>query len=137
MRTAGLPTFTKLWARNDNDKLLKGTYQISVNMSMCHDNYKFVCPSDTVYEDYPVRPFKGTKSIVISTVSWMGGKNPFLGWAYVAAAALFVLLGAAGLIRHLVKPRYFMTCLFLDVFQTYITLFHRRLGDMSLLSWNR
>lgn len=43
---------------------------------------------------------------MISTVSWMGGKNPFLGWAYVAAAALFALLGTAGLIRHLVKPRY-------------------------------
>jgi len=99
MRTAGLPTFTKLWGRNDNDKLLKGTYQITVNMN------------------FPVRPFKGTKSIVISTVSWMGGKNPFLGWAYVAAAALFAVLGTAGLIRHLVKPR--------------------RLGDMSLLSWNR
>lgn len=37
----------------------------------------------------------------------MGGKNPFLGWAYVAAAALFAVLGTAGLIRHLVKPRYF------------------------------
>lgn len=35
----------------------------------------------------------------------MGGKNPFLGWAYVAAAALFAVLGTAGLIRHLVKPR--------------------------------
>lgn len=36
MRTAGLPTFTKLWGRNDNDKLLKGTYQITVNMSTWH-----------------------------------------------------------------------------------------------------
>ena len=61
---------------------------------------------DSICADFPVRPYKGTKSIVISTVSWMGGKNPFLGWAYVAAAALFVLLGTIGLIRHLVKPRY-------------------------------
>lgn len=67
--------------------------------------------------DFPVKPYKGTKSIVISTVSWMGGKNPFLGWAYVASAALFIVLGVAGLIRHLVRPR--------------------RLGDMSLLSWSR
>ena len=56
--------------------------------------------------DYPVRPYSGTKSIVISTVSWIGGKNPFLGWAYVAAASLFVALAIAGTIRHLVKPRY-------------------------------
>ena len=47
----------------------------------------------------------------------MGGKNPFLGWAYVAASALFVVLSIAGTIRHIMKPR--------------------RLGDMSLLSWNQ
>ncbi len=50
--------------------------------------------------------FGGTKSVVISTVSWIGGKNPFLGWAYVGAAALFVLLGVAGTVRHVIKPRY-------------------------------
>ncbi|THH31750.1 hypothetical protein EUX98_g2430 [Antrodiella citrinella] len=99
MRTAGLPTFTKLWGRNDNDQLLKGRYQIIANMN------------------YPVRSYKGHKAIVISTVSWIGGKNPFLGWAYVAAASLFVALAILGTIRHMIKPR--------------------KLGDMSLLSWNR
>jgi len=99
MRTAGLPTFTKLWGRNDSAKLPKGTYQIFVN------------------DNFPVLPYKGKKSIVISTVSWIGGKNPFLGWAYVAAASLFVLLAILGTIRHMIKPR--------------------KLGDMSLLSWNR
>jgi hypothetical protein len=33
MRTAGLPTFTKLFGRNDQDELLQGRYQITVNMS--------------------------------------------------------------------------------------------------------
>lgn len=33
MRTAGLPTFTKLWARNDVDTLQSGTYQIVAYMS--------------------------------------------------------------------------------------------------------
>ena len=62
--------------------------------------------------DFPVKPYKGTKSVVISTVSWIGGKNPFLGWAYVAAAAVFVLLAVLGTIRHLVRPRFVpvMTC---------------------------
>lgn len=59
----------------------------------------------TIALDYPVKPYRGTKSVVISTVSWMGGKNPFLGWAYVAAAGLFVLLAVAGTVRHLLKPR--------------------------------
>ena len=33
MRTAGLPTFTKLYGRNDQDELSKGRYQITVEMS--------------------------------------------------------------------------------------------------------
>jgi len=99
MRTAGLPTFSKLWGRNDSEPLKRGTYLITVELN------------------FPVLPYHGTKSIVISTVSWIGGKNPFLGWAYIAAACVFVLLAIAGTARHLLKPR--------------------RLGDMSLLSWNR
>ncbi|KAJ7929340.1 cell cycle control protein [Mycena leptocephala] len=99
MRTAGLPTFTKLYGRNDDDKMRAGTYQIIIGLN------------------FPVQPYKGTKSVVISTVSWIGGKNSFLGWAYVGAASVFVLLAIAGTARHLIKPR--------------------RLGDMSLLSWNR
>jgi len=99
MRTAGLPTFTKLYSRNDVDTLVKGRYEIVIGMN------------------FPVRSYKGTKSVVISTVAWIGGKNPFLGWAYIASSAVFVALAILGTIRHLVKPR--------------------RLGDMSLLSWNR
>lgn len=33
MRTAGLPTFSKLWGRNDTDDMKKGTYNISVELS--------------------------------------------------------------------------------------------------------
>ncbi|TRM59432.1 CDC50/LEM3 family [Schizophyllum amplum] len=99
MRTAGLPTFSKLYGRNDNDKMIAGTYRMVIGLN------------------FPVLPYKGTKSIVITTVSWIGGKNPFLGWAYVAAAGLFCFLAIAGTARHLIRPR--------------------RLGDMSLLSWNR
>ncbi|KAJ7273358.1 cell cycle control protein [Mycena rebaudengoi] len=99
MRTAGLPTFTKLYGRNDKDTMRSGTYRVVVGLN------------------FPVLPYKGSKAIVISTVSWIGGKNSFLGWAYVGAAGVFVLLAIAGTARHLIKPR--------------------RLGDMSLLSWNR
>ncbi|QRV89987.1 meiotically up-regulated protein [Ceratobasidium sp. AG-Ba] len=99
MRTAGLPTFTKLYGRNDNTVMQKGTYQITVDLN------------------FPVSQYGGTKAIVISTVSWIGGKNPFLGWAYIAVAALFVLLGIAGTARHLLRPR--------------------KLGDMNMLSWNQ
>jgi hypothetical protein len=99
MRTAGLPTFSKLYGRNDGTVLPKGTYDI------------------TIGDAFPVGKYGGTKSIVISTVAWIGGKNPFLGWAYVGAAGLFILLAIIGLAWHLIKPR--------------------RLGDMNLLSWNQ
>ena len=33
MRTAGLPTFSKLYGRNDNDDLQAGTYTLDVYMS--------------------------------------------------------------------------------------------------------
>ena len=105
MRTAGLPTFTKLYGRNDTDPMQKGTYRIIIGLS----EFSFLCPfsiSDICALDFPVLPYKGTKSFVISTVSWIGGKNPFLGWAYVAAASVFVLLAIMGTARHLIKPRF-------------------------------
>lgn len=102
MRVAALPTFRKLWGRNDKDVMVAGTYEIQANMN------------------YPVKQFSGTKSIVISTVSWIGGKQPFLGWAYVAAAILCVVLSLAGLIRHLIKPRKLgdMSCELHNLLQT-------------------
>lgn len=33
MRTAGLPTFTKLYARNDKDAMRSGTYQVTIGLS--------------------------------------------------------------------------------------------------------
>jgi len=33
MRVAALPTFRKLWGRNDNDVMAAGTYRILINMS--------------------------------------------------------------------------------------------------------
>jgi hypothetical protein len=35
----------------------------------------------------------------------MGGKNPFLGIAYVVVGGLCILLGTVFTLTHLVKPR--------------------------------
>jgi LEM3 (ligand-effect modulator 3) family / CDC50 family len=106
MRTAGLPTFSKLYGRNDNDDLKAGTYTLDVYMSACHCLTQMFDSLTEAAVDFPVEQFGGTKSVVISTVSWIGGKNPFLGWAYIASAALFVLLAVIGLIWHCIKPRF-------------------------------
>ena len=68
-------------------------------------------------KDYNVTSYGGTKSFVISTVSFMGGRNPFLGIAYVVVGVLCVVLGLLFTARHLYKPR--------------------RLGDHTYLSWNQ
>jgi len=98
MRTAGLPTFSKLARRNDNLTMEAGRYQVDV------------------YDYFPVRIFDGTKSILLSTRTIMGGKNPFLGIAYVVVGGLCIVLGALFTATHLIKPR--------------------KLGDHSYLSWN-
>ncbi|KAK2793451.1 hypothetical protein FQN52_005157 [Onygenales sp. PD_12] len=98
MRTAGLPTFSKLARRNDDDILKKGDYEIEI------DDY------------FPVTVYGGTKSIVISTRTVMGGKNPFMGIAYVVVGGICIVLGAVFTFAHLIKPR--------------------KLGDHTYLTWN-
>nr|KAJ3422592.1 hypothetical protein HK105_007370 [Polyrhizophydium stewartii] len=98
MRTAGLPTFRKLWGRNDN-VLPHGTWQLDI------------------VQNFDVSHFSGTKSIVISSVSVLGGKNGFLGIAYICVGTVCCALGIAFLARHLIKPR--------------------KLGDHNYLSWNQ
>lgn len=62
--------------------------------------------SDANYElDFPVTEYDGTKSILISTRTVMGGKNPSMGIAYVVIGGACVLLGVLFTIAHLVRPR--------------------------------
>jgi len=98
MRTAGLPTFSKLAMRNDHDVLQAGTYRIKI------------------WDSFEVSQFGGKKSILISTRTVMGGKNPFLGIAYVVVGGICILLGALFTATHLIKPR--------------------KLGDHTYLTWN-
>ncbi|RKP16562.1 Lem3/Cdc50, partial [Rozella allomycis CSF55] len=98
MRTAGLPTFRKVYGRLDQD-IPGGTYSIKIQTG------------------YDVESFGGTKSFVLSTVSWMGGKNPFLGTAYITVGCVSLVLGFIFIVRQHISPR--------------------KLGDHTYLSWNQ
>lgn len=98
MRTAGLPVFSKLYQRNDNTTMPSGDYRVNITMN------------------FPVQEYGGKKKILISTRTVAGGKNPFLGIAYVVVAGICVVLGAIFTITHLIRPR--------------------KLGDHTYLTWN-
>lgn len=87
MRTAGLPSFYKLYGKNVTEPLTSGTYEISIGMN------------------YPVTIFGGTKSVVITTNSIFGGRNLALGLIYVIVAVISLVLGIGFLLQHFFKPR--------------------------------
>ena len=99
MRPAALPNFRKLY----------GVIKTSV-------------PAGTVLtfsvtSAFPVSVFSGKKSLVLSTMSWMGGKNDFLGIAYIVVG--FACLGIAG-----------------AFFARQQLGAERRLGDAAFLTWS-
>lgn len=111
MRSAGLPSFSKLAKRNDNDVMKCGMYELNIEMSMFKIG-AFWNPSFSESDvicfpiDFPVKKYEGTKSIIISTRTVMGGRNPFLGIAYVVVGGICIVLGALFTGAHLIKPRY-------------------------------
>jgi hypothetical protein len=98
MRPAALSTFRKLYGRF-TETIPKGTELIF-----------------NVRSAFPVTPFSGTKALVVSTLSWAGGKNPFLGVAYLVVGSLSLALAGAFWVRQ-------------NVFKG------RELGDASSLVW--
>lgn len=64
----------------------------------------FAISSFNVYyfADFPTNSYSGRKEIYISTVTWMGGKNLFVGVAFLVAAFLSLILGVLFFIAYLI-----------------------------------
>jgi hypothetical protein len=135
MRTAGLPTFSKLAQRNDNDVLRAGTYRLKIydRKTTTGARQPTTLLTHTLL-GFPVQAYSGTKSILISTRTVMGGKNPFLGIAYIVVGGLCILLGAVFLATHLIKPRSVPRHQHGN--KSRLLTFFRKLGDHTYLTWN-
>eukprot|EP00916_Digyalum_oweni_P022425 GHVL01037149.1.p1 GENE.GHVL01037149.1~~GHVL01037149.1.p1 ORF type:complete len:326 (-),score=52.04 GHVL01037149.1:1681-2658(-) len=85
MKLSGLPNFKKLWGKISEDL----TFPITIEVN----------------NRYPVKSYDGTKSVVIATTNWTGGKNNFIGIAYIIGGSLCFLFGIIFTIRHILHPR--------------------------------
>jgi hypothetical protein len=87
MRPAGLPNFRKLWGKIKGEGLKVGKYDIKIQ-----DNFQ-------------VSTFNGEKYFVLSTVNAFGGKNKFLGIAYLVAGGVSLALAITFLIGYKIHQR--------------------------------
>lgn len=98
MRTSALPSFRKLYGRIEED----------------------LDPEDIIVvkllNNYNTYTFGGSKKLVLTTSSWLGGRNDFLGMAYICVGICFMFVAFVFLLLHVKNPRPY--------------------GDTSNLSWN-
>ncbi|KAL1548281.1 ALA-interacting subunit 1 [Salvia divinorum] len=99
MRTAALPTFRKLYGKIETD--LEANERITV----------------TIQNNYNTYSFDGKKKLVVSTTTWIGGKNDFIGRMYLAVGGTSLVFAIIFSLLYAFKPR--------------------PLGNPSYLSWNK
>ena len=87
MRTAALPKFRKLYGVIGVD--LQADETITMHITNNYNTYTF----------------GGKKSLVLTTSTWLGGKNDFLGYAYLITGFLSIFLSILFALIHVKVPR--------------------------------
>jgi len=107
MRAAGLPSFRKLYAKIET-KLPAGTYTVRVSNGQPSVSGAYTSAAAGGAEQtflYPVSSFGGTKAVVLSTTTWIGGRNLFLGYAYVVVGVVCIVLALCFLVKQRLMQR--------------------------------
>lgn len=86
MRASITPRFRKLWGYID-EKLEVGKYQIKIT------------------NNWPVKKWKGQKTIAMSQANIFGGKNVFLCYVYLVFGALLLLTSIVFGIRKMIRSK--------------------------------
>ncbi|CAK9135514.1 unnamed protein product [Ilex paraguariensis] len=87
MRTAALPSFRKSYGRIEEDLDVDDVVRVEL------------------LNNYNTYSFGGKKKLVLSTASWLGGKNDFLGMAYVYVGSSSIFIAFAFMLLHVKNPR--------------------------------
>ena len=107
MRTAAFPNFRKLYRKIEPKQLKLFTNKAEFKLNITYSKsillkFESLTHND-IFEniaDYKVKQFSGTKSIILSQTSFLGGKNPFLGIAYIVVGCICIIVGIAFIIIH-------------------------------------
>lgn len=87
MRAAALLSFRKLYGRIEED--LEPGNIVEVNLMNNYNTYSF----------------SGQKKLILSTSSWLGGRNDFLGITYLVVGSSSIIISISFMLLHLKNPR--------------------------------
>ncbi|CAN0189423.1 unnamed protein product [Ascophyllum nodosum] len=101
MRTAGLSKFRKLYGR-------RTTYSGTTHVHACRIDDGLVGGDTlnfTINSNFIVDYFDGTKSIVVSTTSSLGGQNTYWAQSFLSLGIILLVLALLIAVKHKLRPR--------------------------------
>ena len=95
MRPAAFSSFRKLYRKINHTSPANQKLSPNFETGLPKGNYSLI-----IEYNFEVASFNGTKGIVLTTLTALGNKTPFLAYAYIVVGSICVLLGVIFLIAH-------------------------------------